>query len=204
MTVGKLFVVSAPSGAGKTTLLKRVMARVANLTFSVSHTTRPPRPGERDGVDYSFVSTAEFKKMIAEGDFLEYARVHANLYGTSRLAVAKVLQQGKDVVLDIDVQGASILRGEAINGATYIFIAPPNLTELEKRLRGRGTEGEEMIAIRLANARRELAVMQDYEYLVVNYQVEESVELLAAIILAERARAHRLPDGRSIGDIGAI
>ncbi len=204
MTVGKLFVISAPSGAGKTTLLKKVMARVANLTFSVSHTTRHPRPGERDGVDYSFVSTAEFEKMIAEGDFLEYARVHANLYGTSRLAVAKVLQQGKDVVLDIDVQGASILRGEAITGATYIFIAPPSLTELEKRLRGRGTEGEEMIAIRLANARRELAVMQDYEYLVVNYQVEESVELLAAIILAERARAHRLPDGRSIGDIGAI
>jgi guanylate kinase len=204
MTAGKLFVISAPSGAGKTTLLKRVMARVANLTFSVSHTTRHPRPGERDGVDYSFVSTVEFEKMIRDGAFLEYARVHANLYGTSRLAVTTLQQQGKDVVLDIDVQGAAILRREAIAGATYIFVAPPSLTELEQRLRGRGTEGEEMIAVRLANARKELAVMKDYEYLVVNQRVEESVELLTAIILAERARGHRLPDGRSIGDIGAI
>jgi guanylate kinase len=204
MTAGKLFVISAPSGAGKTTLLKRVMARVPHLTFSVSHTTRPPRPGERDGVDYSFVSTAEFEEMIAANAFLEYARVHANLYGTSRMAVEKLQQQGQDVVLDIDVQGASILRREALACATYIFVAPPSLAELEKRLRGRGTEAEEMIAVRLANARKELAVMKDYEYLVVNQQVDESVELLTAIILAERARAHRLPDGRSIGDIGAI
>lgn len=204
MTAGKLFVISAPSGAGKTTLLKRVMARVANLTFSVSHTTRSPRPGERDGVDYSFVSTVEFEKMIRDGAFLEYARVHANLYGTSRLAVTALQQQGKDVVLDVDVQGAAILRREAIAGATYIFVAPPSLAELERRLRGRGTEGEEMIAVRLANARKELAVMKDYEYLVVNHRVEESVELLTAIILAERARGHRLPDGRSIGDIGAL
>lgn len=204
MTIGKLFVISAPSGAGKTTLLKKVMARVANLTFSVSHTTRHPRPGERDGVDYSFVSTEEFAKMIAANAFLEYAQVHANLYGTSRMAVAELQQQGQDVVLDIDVQGAAILRREALAEAIYIFVAPPSLTELEKRLRGRGTEGEEMIAVRLANARKELAVMKDYEYLVVNHQVDESVELLTAIILAERAKAHRLPDGRSIGDIGAI
>jgi guanylate kinase len=204
MTAGKLFVISAPSGAGKTTLLKRVMARVPHLTFSVSHTTRPPRPGERDGVDYSFVSTAEFEEMIAANAFLEYARVHANLYGTSRMAVSTLQQQGQDVVLDIDVQGAAILRREALACATYIFVAPPSLAELEKRLRGRGTEGEEMIAVRLANARKELALMKDYEYLVVNQQVDESVELLTAIILAERARAHRLPDGRPIDDIGAI
>jgi guanylate kinase len=204
MTAGKLFVISAPSGAGKTTLLKRVMARVANLTFSVSHTTRHPRPGERDGVDYSFVSTVEFEEMIRDGAFLEYARVHANLYGTSRLAVTTLQRQGMDVVLDIDVQGAAILRREDLACATYIFVAPPSLTELERRLRGRGTEGEEMITVRLANARKELAVMKDYEYLVVNHRVEESVELLTAIILAERSRGHRLPDGRPVGDIGAL
>lgn len=202
MTIGRLFVISAPSGAGKTTLLRRVMATIPGLRFSVSHTTRPPRPGERDGIDYHFVSTGQFEEMIARGDFLEHARVHANLYGTSRLAVEKMQQGGVDVVLDIDVQGAAILRRSAVAGATYIFIAPPSLAELEKRLRGRGTEGEEVIAVRMANARQELAAMRDYEYLLVNHQVEESVTLLSAIILAERAKGHRHANGQPIGDIG--
>ncbi len=201
MSTGRLFVISAPSGAGKTTLLKRVMPRLTGLSFSVSHTTRLPRPGEREGVDYHFVAREEFEKMMGEGAFLEYARVHDNLYGTSRMAVERLRQQGVDVVLDIDVQGAAILREAGLVDAAYIFIAPPSVAELERRLRGRGTEAEEMIATRLANARMELAAMSSYEYLLVNRQVEESVELLTAIILAERARAHRFPDGRAIGAI---
>lgn len=201
MSKGRLFVISAPSGAGKTTLLKQVMPRLTGLSFSVSHTTRQPRPGEREGVDYHFVARAEFEKMIGEGAFLEHARVHDNLYGTSRMAVERLQQQGIDVVLDIDVQGAAILRQAGLVDAAYIFIAPPSVAELERRLRGRGTEAEEMIATRLANARAELAAMSSYEYLLVNRQVEESVELLTAIILAERARAHRFPDGSAIGAI---
>ena len=201
MSKGRLFVISAPSGAGKTTLLKRVMPRLTGLSFSVSHTTRLPRPGEREGVDYHFVARADFEKMIGEGAFLEHARVHDNLYGTSRMAVERLQQQGIDVVLDIDVQGAAILRQAGLVDAAYIFIAPPSVAELERRLRGRGTEAEEMIATRLANARAELAAMSSYEYLLVNRQVEESVELLTAIILAERARAHRFPDGSAIGAI---
>ena len=201
MSKGRLFVISAPSGAGKTTLLKQVMPRLTGLSFSVSHTTRQPRPGEREGVDYHFVARAEFEKMIGEGAFLEHARVHDNLYGTSRMAVERLQQQGIDVVLDIDVQGAAILREAGLVDAAYIFIAPPSVAELERRLRGRGTEAEEMIATRLANARAELAAMASYEYLLVNRQVEESVELLTAIILAERARAHRFPDGSAIGAI---
>jgi guanylate kinase len=201
MSKGRLFVISAPSGAGKTTLLKRVMPRLTGLSFSVSHTTRQPRPGECEGVDYHFVARAEFEKMIGEGAFLEHARVHDNLYGTSRMAVERLQQQGIDVVLDIDVQGAAILREAGLVDAAYIFIAPPSVAELERRLRGRGTEAEEMIATRLANARAELAAMSSYEYLLVNRQVDESVELLTAIILAERARAHRFPDGRAIGAI---
>ena len=201
MSTGRLFVISAPSGAGKTTLLKRVTPRLTGLSFSVSHTTRLPRPGEREGVDYHFVAREEFEKMMGEGAFLEYARVHDNLYGTSRMAVERLRQQGVDVVLDIDVQGAAILREAGLVDAAYIFIAPPSVAELERRLRGRGTEAEEMIATRLANARMELAAMSSYEYLLVNRQVEESVELLTAIILAERARAHRFPDGRAIGAI---
>lgn len=204
MTIGKLFVISAPSGAGKTTVVRQVMDALPGLTFSVSHTTRPPRPGERDGIDYHFVSTERFEEMIARDEFLEHARVHANFYGTSRLAVEKVQRQGLDVVLDIDVQGAAILRRAAVAEASYIFIAPPSLRELERRLRGRGTEAEEIIAVRLANARQELAAMRGYDYLLVNHQVEESVTLLSAIILAERAKGHRLANGQPIGDIGEL
>jgi guanylate kinase len=201
MTIGRLFVISAPSGAGKTTLLSRVMARIPGLVFSVSHTTRLPRPGECDGVDYHFVSHADFLAMIDQGNFLEHAEVHGNLYGTSRSAVQKQLEAGKDVVLDIDVQGAAILRGSGQLEAAYVFIAPPGMAELEKRLRGRGTESEERIRLRLKNARHELQAAGQYEYLVINEDIAEATELLAAIILAERARAHRLPSGKPIGKV---
>jgi guanylate kinase len=201
MTTGKLFVISAPSGTGKTTLLRRVMAHLPGLSFSVSHTTRPPRPGEKNGIDYHYVSKAEFLAMIDQGLFLEHAEVHANLYGTSWAAIDQQCQAGLDVILDIDVQGASILRRSRQLAAAYIFISPPSIAELEKRLRGRGTESEEMLAIRLANARIEVQAVKEYEYLVINDQLEETVDLLSSIIVAERARAHRFPSGQPIGDI---
>jgi len=198
MTVGKLFVISAPSGAGKTTLLKLVMAEVPGLVFSISHTTRTPRPGERDGVDYRFVSREKFVKMIDQGLFLEYAEVHDNLYGTSIGAIGAQLEEGLDVVLDVDVQGAAILRREKQLDATHIFISPPTIAELERRLRGRGTESEQVIQLRLKNAANEMQAAKDYEYLVINEKIDESAHLLAAIIVAERARAHRLPSGKPI------
>ncbi len=200
MTIGKLFVVSAPSGTGKTTLLKRLIARLPGLSFSVSHTTRLPRPGEKNGIDYHFVAKTEFLAMIDQGLFLEHAEVHGNLYGTSRVAIDQQRLAGVDVILDIDVQGASILRRIGQLEATHIFISPPSISELEKRLRGRATEGEDMIAIRLANARIELQAAKEYEYLVINDLLEETVDLLFSIIVAERARAHRFPSGKPIGD----
>ncbi len=204
MNTGKLFVVSAPSGTGKTTLLRRVMAQLPGLSFSVSHTTRAPRPGEMNGIDYHFVSKAEFLEMVGQGLFIEHAEVHANLYGTSREAIDRQRSAGVDVILDIDVQGASIVRRSRQLAATHIFIAPPSISELEKRLRGRGTEGEEMIAIRLNNARIELQAMNEYEYLVVNDRLEETIDLLSSIIVAERAKAHRFPSGQPIGNIATL
>jgi guanylate kinase len=201
MTTGRLFVISAPSGAGKTTVLGRVMSRLPKLAFSVSHTTRSPRPGERDGGDYHFVSREEFLSMIDAGSFLEHAEVHGNLYGTARSGICQQLEEGIDVVLDIDVQGAAILRRTAEMAAVFVFIAPPSMIELEKRLRGRGTESEERIRLRLQNARQELAAAGEYEYLLINEDLEETASLLAAIILAERARAHRLPSGEPIGSV---
>lgn len=200
MSVGRLFVISAPSGAGKTTLLKRVMARLPGLSFSVSHTTRPPRQGETNGIDYNFISKDEFLAMIDQKLFLEHAEVHAHLYGTSWAAIDQQRMAGIDVILDIDVQGASILRRSQQLDSTYIFISPPSITELENRLRGRGTEREEMIAIRLANARIELQAAKEYEYLVINDRLDETVDLLCSIIVAERARGHRLPSGQPMGE----
>ncbi len=198
MTTGRLFVISAPSGAGKTTLLKRVMGHLPGLVFSISHTTRKPRPGELDGVDYHFISKEQFLAMIDQGLFLEYAKVHDNLYGTSSEAIDLQLEEGYDVILDIDVQGAGILRQKDQLEATHIFISPPNLKELERRLRGRGTESEETIKLRLKNAATEIKAAAAYEYLIINENVEEAANLLGSIILAERARAHRLPSGKPI------
>lgn len=198
MTIGKLFVISAPSGTGKTTLLKEVMAGLPKMAFSVSHTTRDPRPGEKDGVDYHFVTREEFDSMIERGLFIEYAEVHNNLYGTSSAAIEKQLRAGLDVILDIDVQGASILRKSNRIQAVHIFIAPPALDELEKRLRGRGTESEEKIQLRLKNAKDEIAAAPEYEYLMINDDFDDASRVLAGIVVAERARGHRLATGESI------
>jgi guanylate kinase len=198
MTTGKLFILSAPSGAGKTTLLKRVMADLPGLAFSVSHTTRLPRTGEVDGVDYHFVSRAQFEAMRDQGVFLEWAEVHGNLYGTSRPAVLAQLATGLDVILDIDVQGAAILRESAAIPAASLFISPPSLSELERRLRGRETDSEETILLRLKNARQEMQAAVNYEYLIINDHLEQAIDTLRAIVIAERSRGHRLPTGQSI------
>ena len=198
MTTGKLFILSAPSGAGKTTLLKKVMADLPGLAFSVSHTTRRPRSGEHDGVDYHFVSRDQFEAMREQGVFLEWAEVHGNLYGTSRPALLTQLETGLDVVLDIDVQGAVIIRNSAAIPSASLFITPPSLSELERRLRGRGTDSEETILLRLKNASKEMQAAVDYEYLIVNDSLEQAVDTLRAIVIAERSRGHRLPTGQSI------
>ncbi len=198
MKQGRLFVISAPSGAGKTTLLRGVMSCLVKVNFSVSHTTRNPREGEVDGVDYHFVSRDTFGQMIADNMFLEHAEVHDNFYGTSHAAIEEQLQDGFDVILDIDVQGAAILRKNPQVEAAFIFIAPPSLVELERRLRGRGTENEEKVQVRLINARTELLSSSKYEYLIVNSDINEATNLLQAIILAERSKSHRLPTGDPI------
>ncbi len=203
VTEGILFVMSAPSGGGKSTILKNVMADLPGLVFSVSHTTRRPRPGEKNGQDYHFVSRESFQSMQQSQPpgFLEWAEVHDNLYGTSRKEVDQHLQAGMDVVLDIDVQGAMQVMDAA--DPVTIFITPPSLEELEKRLRGRGTESDGDLSIRLANARKELACRDRYEYLVVNDILQEAVASLRAIIIAERCRRQRSMYGKPY-DVSAL
>lgn len=195
MTDSILFVLSAPSGGGKTTILKKVMAALPGLVFSVSHTTRPPRPGERNGRDYHFVGREEFLviRNSSPPGFLEWAEVHGNLYGTGRAEVERELRAGRDVILDIDVQGALQVKSTA--APVLIFIAPPTLAELEARLRRRGTESEETIRLRLDNARRELALTDRYDYLIINDRLDEAIDSLRAIIIAERCRRRRSPAG---------
>ena len=196
MERGDLFIVSAPSGAGKTTLLKRLFEEVDGLVFSVSHTTRAPRPGEVHGRDYYFVAEAEFEAMLERGEFLEWAEVHGNFYGTSRGAVEDALRRGLDVVLEIDVQGARQVK-EAFPQAVLVFIMPPSLEELERRLSSRGTEGEESLRLRLENARAEIRQARWYEYIIVNDVLEKAARVLASVVLARRARAERVLPGLS-------
>lgn len=191
MNNGKLFVISAPSGTGKTTLLKKVVSELPKLRFSVSHTTRKPREGETNSVDYHFVSEEEFLALRDKEGFLESAHVHQNYYGTSKQAVSSLLTQGVDVVLDIDVQGATILMKNKNIEASFIFIAPPDLKELERRLITRGSDSEETIKLRMNNAKGELESAAQYDYLIVNNDLREAKQLLASVILAERARLRR-------------
>lgn len=191
MNEGLLIVLSAPSGCGKTTMVRRLMQDVPGLVFSVSHTTRPPRAREVSGVDYHFVDAAAFQALRDQqpSGFLEWAEVHGNYYGTSVASVDGQRRAGNDVLLDIDVQGAAQVR--ANSNPVTIFIAPPSLAVLEQRLRGRGTESEATIDKRLRNARLELAAAGDYDYLIVNDRLDEAVEALRSIIIAERCRQRR-------------
>lgn len=179
-------------------MLKKVMAELEGVVFSVSHTTRPPRMGEVDGVDYHFTSKEEFLAMREAGEFLESAQVHGNYYGTSEKVVIELTEAGLDVILDIDIQGAKIIKKKTQLKASYIFLSPPSLEELEKRLRGRAKDDEKTIRLRLQNAVEEMQAAQSYEYLIINDLVDVAAKVLAAIILAERARSHRLPSGEPV------
>jgi guanylate kinase len=192
---GKLFIISAPSGTGKTSLLEIVMSEVERLVFSVSHTTRPPREGERDGKEYYFVAKEEFQQMIAAGEFLEWAMVHDNYYGTALSPLSRQLEQNRDVILDIDVQGAEIIRRDGRLPAAHIFIAPPGMEELERRLRGRATEKEQTIQKRLKNAHSEMAHCEKYDYFIINDNLQQAAGLVSSIIYAERARSRRTAQG---------
>lgn len=186
-TQGNIIVVSAPSGAGKSTLIKRLMASVPGLTFSVSCTTRPPRRGEKNGRDYFFVSPARFKKMIAAGDFVEWADVFGNLYGTSWEQVLAAQKAGNDVLLDIDVQGHRQVR-ERLPEAVSIFILPPSFRELARRLRHRHSDSPEVMARRLREAKKEITHWPEYDDLVVNDSLRRATTALRAVVLAARQR----------------
>ncbi|MEN8231433.1 MAG: guanylate kinase [Thermodesulfobacteriota bacterium] len=198
MEKGNLFIISAPSGTGKTTILKRVISELESIVFSVSHTTRSPRIGEKEGVDYFFVEKDTFETMQQQGLFFEWAEVHGNLYGTSSHAVKELTEQGKDVILDIDVQGARQVMDKVGEKVFFVFIAPPSLQELEERLANRGTESESVISTRLKNALYEMKSLEHYDYVIVNEQVGRAVEVLKSIIIAERSRKRRSVSGEPL------
>ena len=188
---GTLFVVSAPSGAGKTTLCREARLRLPDLAYSVSYTTRAPRPGEIEGTDFVFVPEAKFRSLQERGEFAEWAIVHGNLYGTRATVLEEALREGLDVLLDIDTQGAMQLRARYPE-AVLVFIVAPSLAELDQRLRERRSDVETEIARRLARARDEVKLWRRYDYLVVNRDLKEAAEHLTAIITAERCRTARL------------
>ncbi|MDH3256865.1 MAG: guanylate kinase [Nitrospinota bacterium] len=187
---GLPIIISAPSGAGKTTLCQALKKRLPDLNFSVSHTTRPPRKNERDGVDYHFISKEKFLKMTDRSEFLEWAKIHGNYYGTSRKNIVETLQKGKDLVLELDVQGVESLRALKYQGV-YIFILPPSMEELEKRLTGRGTEPDNQIKQRIEVGKKEIAKSHLYDYALTNVNIDESVDSILSIIEAEKKRMHR-------------
>ncbi|MGB7219635.1 MAG: guanylate kinase [Vicinamibacterales bacterium] len=188
---GLLFVVSAPSGTGKTTLVERLVGQMAGLTISRSYTSRAARTGETDGVDYNFVTRARFEAMVARGEFLEWADVFGNLYGTSVADTELLLESVRDVVLVIDVQGARTVRHRGME-TTAIFVMPPSLEVLEQRLRGRSQDSESAIRERLRIARQEVVSYVEYDYVVINDELVATVDGLRSIILAQRARLARM------------
>ena len=180
-----VYIISAPSGSGKSTLVDRVRQIVPGLKFSISYTTRAVRGDEQDGREYFFVSRAEFEEMIAKDEFLEHANVFGNYYGTARRFLREAREEGKDLLLDIDVQGAAQIKAR-IPEAVSIFVLPPNRQELEKRLRTRSLDAEDVIHRRLVTASREIENYQKYDYILVNDRLEESIDALKSILLAER------------------
>ncbi len=194
MRRGFALVVSAPSGAGKTTLCRRLISEDPEISFSVSFTTRPPRPREKEGVDYFFVSEETFQRMIKEGAFLEWAKVHGHYYGTSKDQVLKALESGQDILLDIDVQGAAQVKKILGQDAVLVFVLPPSFEELERRLRRRSTESEMAIRQRLENAKQEISRAEEFEYLILNDHLETAFKDLKSILMAERQRTFRRAD----------
>lgn len=187
MFSGTLFIVSAPSGAGKTSLLQALMTRVSGLELSISHTTRAPRPGEKDGVDYHYVTPEQFDKLVAEGAFLEHATVFDNQYGSARALVEERLRAGTDVVMDMDWQGARQVR-EAVDDAVSVFILPPSLSELQNRLTSRGQDSEAVIQRRMREAQAQISHYNEYDYIVINDQFDTAADELEWIVRASRLR----------------
>ncbi|MDK2760410.1 MAG: guanylate kinase [Sphingopyxis sp.] len=194
---GVLFVLSSPSGAGKTTISRMMLQADKDIALSISVTTRPPRPGEVDGVDYHFVDTENFKKMAADGEFLEWAHVFGHRYGTPRAPVEALLAAGRDVLFDIDWQGAQQLYQEAGPDVVRVFVLPPTMEELERRLRSRNTDSDEVIAARMERAANEISHWDGYDYVLINDNVEGCFDEVRAIL-----RAERLKRRRQIGLIG--
>jgi guanylate kinase len=188
-----VFIISAPSGSGKSTLVNKVRDRVPNLEFSISYTTRKPRGAELNGREYFFVTREQFEEMIRNDEFLEHADVFGDYYGTARRFLQRAEDSEKDLLLDIDVQGAAQIKSK-LPDAVSIFILPPTRVELERRLRERGQDSEEKIQRRLNGARREIENYQKYDYILVNDRLEESVDALEAILLSERYRRAQQAD----------
>jgi guanylate kinase len=189
---GLMLVLSSPSGAGKTTLSRALLESDGNITMSVSATTRPPRPGERDGIDYRFLSTEDFGIMRNRGEFLEHAKVFGNYYGTPAKPVMDALARGHDVLFDIDWQGTQQLEEARHDDVVKIFILPPSAQDLERRLNNRAQDPAHIVASRMEKASDEISHYQEYDYIIINEDVEKSLAELRAILMAERLKRHRL------------
>ena len=187
---GCLFIVAAPSGAGKSSLVNALLARETSIQLSISYTSRAPRPGESEGSHYHFVTRGEFEAMVARGELFEHAVVHGDLKGTARHTVERPLTEGRDVLLEIDYQGARQVRS-LVPDCVSVFILPPSRVELERRLRGRGQDAEDVIQRRLADSRTEIAHLEDFDYLLVNDVFERTLDDLFAIVRAERLKRFR-------------
>lgn len=191
---GMLVILSSPSGAGKSTLSRRLMAWDPTLSFSVSATTRPPRPGEEDGRDYHFRSRAEFEAMVAAGEMLEHAEVFGNLYGSPKAPVVAAMEAGRDTLFDIDWQGGQQIRNSTLGrDVVSIFILPPSIAELDRRLRSRGQDSDAVIRSRMAKSEAEISHWAEYDYVLVNRDLDEAEAQLRTILMAERMRRDRQP-----------
>ncbi len=191
---GRILVISGPSGVGKSTLIKAVRDRVENIGYSVSHTTRSPRPKESDGIDYYFVDKSAFKEMIGKDSFVEWAQVYDDFYGTSYGSIDEKINAGQDVILDIDIQGAKNIK-EKVENSIFIFILPPSKEILENRLRGRATDNPDAIEKRIKTATEELSNSKWYDYLIVNDDLDKAIKDLESVIIADRCKNDRiLPD----------